>query len=708
MKNYYKRTHNCASQHALTTPSRFASHPFNTLKGNLYSPILWSYGLTVFFLLLQGCNSKKNHTLNTKISEIVAVDSLFEPTGDAELDSMIRLTYNAPIDTNLVLLYEKIGDKFIFNNREKGKEYYLKLRDLSEKLNWDKGRWKFASLFSTPLAIEGLLDSALVILLPAMEDAKAKNDEGWVAELTSMAAQIYDFKQWFTTALDYHLEALAILEKMDEPLRLATLYVKMADCYRHLYLNEKAIEYGEKALAIAGEHLYVLNSLGVIYSTAHQYEKSKTYLLKALEKATKQNNLYYIQTLYLVLADFNMNAPNIKEAELYIKKYDELSEIYGNSYELSYLFLLGNLEELRGNFAKSEKYILQAIELATEQENNDFLRNSYSIMCELMVAQHKFRELEQYRDKQDLAEKAFANETKLMNTAEMETKYETEKKQLEIEKQQQIIKRQNMQRWFFASGLAVLAIFVVLLWYMFQLRNRRNHVLEEMNATKDKFFSIISHDLKSPTVAQREALKILLENVKVWDPAQLVYYCNGLVKSADGLVDLLYNLLNWAQLQTGRVLYKPVQFDIAAEMRDDANTLFNAMAQHKEIELITELPDTALITGDINMLKTVVRNLVDNAIKFTLPEGKVILSVTPKENEKFMISVSDTGIGMTDEQIRKLSGRDAINRVSTRGTANETGTGLGLIVCKELLKKHGSILHIESAEGTGSKFWFEI
>jgi signal transduction histidine kinase len=178
--------------------------------------------------------------------------------------------------------------------------------------------------------------------------------------------------------------------------------------------------------------------------------------------------------------------------------------------------------------------------------------------------------------------------------------------------------------------------------------------------------------------------------------------------------------------------YKPVLYDIAADMRENVTTLCKSMAENKGIELITDLPDAALVTGDINMLQTVVRNLLDNAIKFTSKGGTVTLEIEDRKSVRAQdrksllpqtanrsphtahrISISDTGTGMSEEQISHLlhKGNDGTGRKSstpTRGTANETGTGLGLVVCKELLEKHNTTLHIESEEGKGSTFWFEI
>jgi signal transduction histidine kinase len=251
-----------------------------------------------------------------------------------------------------------------------------------------------------------------------------------------------------------------------------------------------------------------------------------------------------------------------------------------------------------------------------------------------------------------------------------------------------------------------------LLAYIVVLRNRRNRTLTEMNALKDKFFSIISHDLKNPAVAQRDSLQILVDNANQLAPHTLADYYQKLLKSANGLVDLLKNLLNWAQLQTEREIYHPITFNFVAALQPDLDVIKN-MAEHKNIAFEALLPPTALITADEKMFVTVVRNLLTNAVKFTPEEGKVTLEVARKEestkarmDDEYIISVVDTGVGMSQEHITNLFRLDSVH--SQRGTAGEHGSGLGLIVCKEMLEKHGSLLHIESTEGKGSKFWFEV
>jgi signal transduction histidine kinase len=197
---------------------------------------------------------------------------------------------------------------------------------------------------------------------------------------------------------------------------------------------------------------------------------------------------------------------------------------------------------------------------------------------------------------------------------------------------------------------------------------------------------------------------LLVDDVKQMDVNTLSDLLSDLLKSANGLADMLKNLLKWAKLQTGREIYHPLPFDLFDAIQPDLEVI-KSMAERKDIDFKVAAPPSAIITGDENMLVTVVRNLLTNAVKFTGAGGNVSLRITGC-NGKYIVAVSDTGVGMAQEQLQNLF---RIDRQHLRkGTAGEQSSGLGLIVCKEMLEKHGSRLNVESEEGKGSKFWFEV
>jgi signal transduction histidine kinase/ligand-binding sensor domain-containing protein len=235
------------------------------------------------------------------------------------------------------------------------------------------------------------------------------------------------------------------------------------------------------------------------------------------------------------------------------------------------------------------------------------------------------------------------------------------------------------------------------------LEERRAHI-EYLNASKDKFFSIIAHDLKNPFQTIIGFSEMLKAEMRAGDIETSESYAGLINTSAVQTMRLLENLLEWANSQRGKILFNPVTFNLS-ELYNEEFLILNEMASAKGIELINSFIDNLTITADKNMLKTILRNLISNAIKFTHKNGKVEVKATT-DNKRVEIAVSDNGIGMTKETMEKLFRLDA--NVSTRGTENEKGTGLGLLLCKEFVDRHGGEIWVESEIGIGSIFKFFI
>ena len=226
--------------------------------------------------------------------------------------------------------------------------------------------------------------------------------------------------------------------------------------------------------------------------------------------------------------------------------------------------------------------------------------------------------------------------------------------------------------------------------------------LHELNVSKDKFFSIIAHDLKNPFQTIIGFSEMLKEEMKSDDNATGENYAGLINTSAVQTMRLLENLLEWANSQRGKISFNPVPINLY-ELFNEEFIMLNEMAMGKNIELKNSFDDNLTITADKNMIKTILRNLISNAIKFTHKNGKVEVNGTII-NKHVEIAVADKGIGMTNETIAKLFRLDA--NLSTRGTENEKGTGLGLFLCKEFVEKHGGKIWVESESGIGSTFKF--
>jgi len=665
--------------------------------------------LCLLLCLLISCSKRKNVVENQSNNMIVVVDTIFTPTGNPEIDSLLSLLPTIESDTNKVEIYLNIAEIYEDFDFEKAKEYYLLLNKYSKQLNYQRGIFSFAVGFSHVITREGLLDSALTIIFEALEIAKKEENEIWIGKLKFGAGNVYLLKQWYETALGYYLEALDIFDKEGEKERLAVIYFQLSLLYTDMSLFEKAIEYGEKSIEVAPNDPYSFLGLAQAYLSIQQYDKSLNYFEEALRLSHAQKNLYLEGMIYYHIGDNYLMNFNLNKAELYVNKALQINSKVGNENAFyASLSLLGKVEALNGNFAQAEEYVKKALQKMEETENKQGASVCYMVLSELSVAQSKFKENIQYWKEWEKLKNEIAAEATLIAVNEIAEKFETAKKNLEIKNQKNIISTQKLQLKMLIGGIAFCVLILLLLTNLIVLRTRHNRMLTQTNAVKDKFFNIVSHDLKNPAIAQRDSIEFLQKKTSKWNDDLIAKYFAELLNSANNYVVLLYNLLNWSQLQTKRMPYKSLTFNLLSSL-DSEILLLKEMAKGKDITLLTQFPTEAFVTADKNMITMIIRNLMTNAVKFTNKGGQVILDISPAENtspQKFIISITDNGIGMSKEQIQNLYLLD--KKQSNKGTAGESGTGLGLIICKELLEMHKSQLNIESEEGKGSRFWFEI
>ena len=237
-------------------------------------------------------------------------------------------------------------------------------------------------------------------------------------------------------------------------------------------------------------------------------------------------------------------------------------------------------------------------------------------------------------------------------------------------------------------------------------RNETENKLKELIATKDKFFTIIAHDLKNPFHQILGFAEMLLTDIDTYDIAQIKKITKYLNTSAENGYKLLENLLEWSKAQTGRIKFEPQKLCLHNIIREEIEN-FNPNAIKKDILLINNIVsiENQCVVADKDMLRTVFRNLISNAIKFTFPLGKISFSVKSTE-DFYEISITDTGIGIPTEIIDKIFKVE--ESISTPGTNNEHGTGLGLVLCREFIEKNGGKISVESKVGKGSTFKFTL
>jgi len=281
-----------------------------------------------------------------------------------------------------------------------------------------------------------------------------------------------------------------------------------------------------------------------------------------------------------------------------------------------------------------------------------------------------------------------------------------------------------MSWWFIVLEL-LLVIIVTVMIYNYLVKSRTNKLLKyqnqqiseanealreseknlmELNATKDKFFSIISHDLKNPFSSLLSISELMVENFDHTDREDHHAGFRKIYQSAKHLFDLLENLLTWSRTQRGKIKYDPVRFNLSSVIRENVN-IHKLLAEKKGIMLLSPEEDEIYVYGDRDMINSVLRNLMTNAVKFTDSDKKVEVKVEKKEKE-IEVSIIDEGVGIPEEHIDRLFRID--EKYKSNGTAGEKGTGLGLIICREFVEKNGGQISVKSKPGEGSTFVFTI
>ncbi|MCL2098127.1 MAG: HAMP domain-containing histidine kinase [Bacteroidales bacterium] len=595
-------------------------------------------------------------------------------------------------------------------------------------LDWESDYWRRMGLVYLDL---GKIDSAHYCIDRAIE---LIDGQGFLYEesVNYRAKGNVLFKgNEYEKALEAYIAAMEInekdkAEKLEKQQNVINNIAVEASClnyiskiYIQLLNYETAIQYAVRAanLLISNpsnrtvlQQIEILGDLSDLYMITKQPEKALHLLTNCYKLASALK--YLPEMVYGLCRLSNFHSTEYKDFNQALSLAKEALQI-AEKAEMPNLICFAERTLMKVYFALKDyktacRYAEQAL-LKIEADDWDSLNEVYGNLIMIHALLGDVSQSETYLKKYNEVTAKISDKNLHNSLQEMEVKFDVQKKEFEIARQQSEISRQKTQQYIYMGGLLVAGLLLVMLIYIVTLRNRRNRELSEMNAIKDKFFSIISHDLKNPAVAQRDALQILTENADKWEAAALSNYHRKLLKSAEGLVDLLKNLLNWAQIQTGRKTYNPLTFNLVDALKSDLNLIKN-MAEHKGVGFDAQIPSTAVITGDRNMITTVVRNLLANAVKFTATGGKIVLNISTdtgvSQYAPTTVSITDTGTGMTSEQIQNLFRID--RHQSREGTAGEQGSGLGLIVCRELLQKHGSTLHVESEEGKGSRFWFEL
>lgn len=513
-------------------------------------------------------------------------------------------------------------------------------------------------------------------------------------------------------ALEHFFEALKISEEENSEENQAAAHSSLGTTYYRLHDWEKAL----KHLDIAEEVFKKRNDenkLADIYykkGIVHDEMPGQTaaafgYLQRALRIYEKENDCSQLADIYNAIAGHYYMQRMTDSVAHYAKHALAKFEECGTAQQQAAMNInIASLLNSQLKHREAETYNLKGIELAREANSYAQLRQGYKNLSETYAYMGQFDQAYKNRVLFDQYKDSVFSADKNKLAAELAAKYEGEKKDKLLAEKEREIAQSRLRLTLLSVGLLCALLLIGMLYYISNQRRLRNRQLRELNATKDKLFSIISHDLKSPLIAQQRALNTIVENLENYDNASLLENLHGFQLAIETQLELLQNLLNWTNLHTGRMKYKPAGFELNEVIREAAR-LYELTAQNKKIEIGLELPHRCSVYADRQMIQTVVRNLLNNAIKFTNEGGKVTISCSCPD-DKAILTIKDNGVGMNEKTLEWVTGKG--EKQTTAGTQGEMGSGLGMIICRELLERNGSSLIVKSETGKGSEIGFEL
>ena len=712
----------------------------------LIMKIFANVSLIVFFVLSftsieaqeTKIDSLENNIKNAKgIKKAMAMKEL---AGIYEFDSVtyaeklyleaLTIFENKKNDSLIIRTINRLGPVFLRKN-EQNKTFALYQRALANQ-NINKDKYDKAILFSNIGSFyikTNHLDSAIFFYKKVIKLLKGTKKLLDLSQSYNNIGVVYYKKADYEKAVDFFIKSLRIKEtvlpsgkKVASDQSIIASQINIGLFYYRSESFDNAIKYLSKADKLSSKTnneryacIAKLN-LGILYDKKDKYDIALKYHKAALKLAqkTKQNNL--IRKIYNSIANVYINTKNFEKAIIFLNKAIKLTK-HPQEKVLSESSLAVAYYETR-KLADAEFYAEKTLKTAIEIKNIELQKNLYELLSKINTKKGNYKKaysnkIKQYNIKDSINSK---NNEKLIS--EIQTKYETEKKEQEIASltqankiaELQLEKDRTMRYSLIAIGLliAVLAVFLF-------MRNRekaknnailksKNEQLAELNATKDKFFSIVSHDLRTPLSGMKNLTSALAENYKLLDADEIKSYLGNLKNAAEETGNMLNNLLEWAKAQQNliKVRKHSVKLNSIAKSLIDLHV---AKSVEKKIQIDNKIDSNMEINADENILSTIMRNIISNAIKFTPANGKINISAN-KKIDHTDICIEDTGVGMTNEDIKKLF-RIGVDTKSI-GKSEEKGAGLGLILSNELMKLIGGNIIVESEIGHGSKFIIAI
>ena len=563
----------------------------------------------------------------------------------------------------------------------------------------------------------------------SLQSAFASNDSSQITESYSFLGNDYYDIGEYDDAYLYFTQSYVIAKRKNDSLNMAIALHNVGRVFKELGEYDLALNHYALSLKISMQVddepalPYYYDEFGDVQMRKGNYDSALNALQKALAYIDEQNRQELKPKALSKLASINLFKKDYDQALAYYDSTRALYEKTNNQFGIAEVNLGRGIVYLeQGDYDQAEKYIEASLADARRFNARILEIACYKNLHTIWEKRGDYRKALAYFKQYETLEDSLFSQEMLQKLYRDQIRYETEARDLEIAalsqkdaRQKDALKREEFIRNILAIvfGLCILLLATVyrsgqrrkeinklLLQHQHEMETRSEE-LERLNQVKDKFFSIISHDLRSPINALSGILDVMSRGGL--SQAEFGEQTRELRIRFNHTRTLLNNLLDWTLLQMDKLSLQATSIDLSKII--DENIQLLTSLQSKQISLINNVREATIAYADSNTINLVFRNLITNAIKFTNEGGTVIIDAKDQGKE-WLVSVQDNGIGISSDVQEILF--DKTSPYTTRGTANEKGTGLGLILCKEFVEKNGGKIWVESADGKGSIFWFTI
>ncbi|MBL1215430.1 MAG: tetratricopeptide repeat protein [Ignavibacteriae bacterium] len=583
--------------------------------------------------------------------------------------------------------------------------------ELSVEIDDKKAQSKSLNYLGIIYSNLGANDIALDHHKAALKVAEEADDKVQIAYSYNNIGGIYGFKNDLTQAIDNIQKAIKIFEEIKNKTGLAYCSINIGKLYRNQENYDKSLKYFKRALDIASEieiedmKARVLLDIANVQFIKGEYRDAKTaylelenyyqevnYLKGLAETWNKLGEVFHKKKKYKTALDYSLKAQSLNKKILYAE--GEVANL--NNIALIYQSL--------GNISKGEKYLTEARNKSANVNDPYSILDMYKTHYEFYKETGNLKKSIQYFEKyHQLKDSVFTNE-EVIKLGELESLLRIEKAENEKAVLQKELEIQKNQRNYFLVILVLLIIIAAIITYRFYEKKRLSEQLKQTNLVKDKFFRIIAHDLREPFSAILGSIDIFKDSYDELSKDERIKLIDTIQKAVKKDYELLENLLIWSRSHSNDIIFKPIKLNLKNIIENNLS-LIKGNFTRKNISVEINCKDNCTLTADEQMLNSILRNLIFNAVKFTRLNGKITIDVIQKTNS-VKITVNDNGLGMDQFTIDNLFRLD--KKVLTRGTAGESGSGIGLLLAKEFVEKHGGTISVESSLNAGSTFNVEL